>query len=103
MKYYFTEIWPRAQSLATALEVYHQLPAQLKAEVAWFLLRDVIVESELLQELSPAAKHQLAGRMVPRLIIMGHDLCRQGDLADRLWILQEGALLLPFSSTLLPP
>ena len=77
--------------MVTAPDVYLELPAQLKAEVAWFLLEDVIVKSEVLQQLRPAAKHQLAGRMVPRFIITGHDICRQGDLADKLWILQEGA------------
>ena len=91
VKHYFTEIWPRAQAMVTAADVYQELPAPLKAEVAWFLLQDVIIKSEVLQQLSPAAKHQLAGRMVPRFIITGHDICRQGDLADKLWILQEGA------------
>ena len=41
--------------------------------------------------LHETAKSRLASRLKPIMIPPGHDLCHEGDPADCLWILQEGA------------
>ena len=45
-----------------------------------------------LQACDDLVKDELAGRLMPQVIMPGHDLCRIGDPADCLWILQTGNL-----------
>ena len=66
---------------------YHRL----RTQVAGFLLRPVLAESETLRNLDEAAIDMLASRMQLRHVSPGHDICQGGDPADRLWILQDGA------------
>ena len=63
-------------------------------QVASFLLRPVLAESETLRNLDEGATHMLAARMRLRHVAPDHDICRVADPADRFWILQDGALLL---------
>ena len=32
----------------------------------------------------------VAGRLIPESVPAGHDICREGDDAECLWLLQEG-------------
>jgi CRP-like cAMP-binding protein len=40
--------------------------------------------------LDDLAKMELAGVLTPQVVLPSHDLCRAGDPADSLWILQSG-------------
>ena len=77
---------------------FHASVAQLRAEVAAYLLRDIMSASAVLQQLDKLSRQLLAAQMTPRMVAPGHDLCLQGDPADRMWLLQDGAQSMPIPS-----
>lgn len=46
----------------------------------------------LVQGLDALSKMELAAKLIPQVVLPSHDLCRAGDPADSLWILQSGTL-----------
>ena len=50
---------------------------QLRAEVAAYLLRDIMSTSVVLQQLDKLTRQLLAAQMTPRMVAPGHDLCLQ--------------------------
>jgi hypothetical protein len=46
------------------------------------------------QACNDAVKDDLASRLTPEVVMPGHDLCKFGDPATCLWILQSGTLLI---------
>ena len=66
-----------------------------------FLMHDVIFKMDFFQGTHNRFLSLIASKMVPEHVTPGHDICQQGDDADRLWVLQEGVQLHRQSSNLL--
>lgn len=67
-----------------------ELPTALRDEVVAFLTKDVLEHSPIFGVLGKHERRYLARRMVPLTLPMGHDLFREGDDAESMYILQEG-------------
>lgn len=67
-----------------------ELPTALRDEVVAFLTKDVLEHSPIFGVLGKHERRYLARRMVPLTLPMGHDLFREGDNAECMYILQEG-------------
>ena len=71
-------------------ELLGELPRHMRGRIVAHLLQDVFQSSELFSHLEGAALAMLAASLRPRAVLPGHDLCRAGDPADCMWILQSG-------------
>ena len=63
----------------------------MRGRIVSHLLHDVFSSSELFSRLDAPARASLAASLRPRAVLPGHDLCRAGDPAECMWILQSGA------------
>eukprot|EP00891_Asterochloris_glomerata_P008763 jgi/Astpho2/8763/Aster-05321 len=73
--------------------MFLELPALLQAEIAQELTKDALAKSDILNVLNERALKVFVGRLTPESIPAGHDICKEGDDADCLWLLQEGEVL----------
>lgn len=62
----------------------------MRGRIVKHLLHDVFTSSELFSRLDSHARAMLSASLRPRAVFSGHDLCRAGDAADCMWILQTG-------------
>ncbi|KAK9816960.1 hypothetical protein WJX72_007507 [[Myrmecia] bisecta] len=89
---YYSQAWVYHVELQDD-SFFSELPTTLRGEMAFQLTRTVFERSEIFSVLNDEAKKVVAERLTPVSLAAGHDLCREGDDADELWILQEGELL----------
>ncbi|KAK9813286.1 hypothetical protein WJX72_011893 [[Myrmecia] bisecta] len=90
---FYADIWVR-QSDWKDEQFFAELPAMTRSRVAGYMLRNVLQTSDIFRCLSKEARERIAGKVRPRMVSPGFDLCEQGDEAECLWILQEGEILI---------
>lgn len=73
-------------------EYFDELPRALRGEIVSRMAGETIQESRMLSVLSPEVRAHLATVALPRRLVAGHDLYREGDDADKFWVLQEGEM-----------
>ena len=64
----------------------------MRGRIVSHLLQDVFQSCELFSCLDAATLAVLATSLRARAVLPGHDLCRAGEEADCLWILQSGQM-----------
>lgn len=67
------------------------------------LTNDLSQALRLGQGLDEVTKMELAAVLTPVVVLPSHDLCRAGDHADCLWLLQDGALSCSLSNPINTP
>lgn len=88
-KFYF-ELWaPNGGGLLDARQ-FLELPVVLRARIVARLAGEAIQKSQMLGKLTPEIQAHLAEGAVPLRLLAGHNLCEEGDLAEKFWVLQEG-------------
>ncbi|KAG2453393.1 hypothetical protein HYH02_001617 [Chlamydomonas schloesseri] len=91
---YFAQIYVAKQSVEYGeAELFADLPSYLKFEVASELALPLIQRVHALRDLNEDAQQLLAAHFRPIKAIVGQELCRQGDDADRMWLLASGRLV----------
>lgn len=50
----------------------------------------ILRKTRVLKDLSDDCLQLLASKLIPVVIGIGQDICRQGEIADRIWVLQSG-------------
>ncbi|KAK9787129.1 hypothetical protein WJX73_004779 [Symbiochloris irregularis] len=89
---YFAEVWLDHNDLQND-HVFNELPSVLQTGVAFELTEPLLAQSHIFGPLKPQARRMVTSRLKPVSLPAGHDLCKVGDCADCLWILQDGELL----------
>ncbi|KAK9812616.1 hypothetical protein WJX72_000666 [[Myrmecia] bisecta] len=89
---FYADIWARQADWKDE-QFFAELPAATRSRVAGHMLRQVLQTSDIFRCLSSEARERIAGKVHPRMVSPGHDLCEQGEEADCMWILQEGDIL----------
>ncbi|GLI59353.1 hypothetical protein VaNZ11_001218 [Volvox africanus] len=69
------------------------LPTSLRQEVLKHIMRPLMDTVHIFSELEPEYRDLLASMFRPVDVPPNHDLCRQGTLADRLWIVEHGTVV----------
>ncbi len=89
-----TEVQPRCGDCADLQNdhVFNELPSVLQTGVAFELTEPLLAQSHIFGPLKPQARRMVTSRLKPVSLPAGHDLCKVGDCADCLWILQDGEL-----------
>jgi CRP-like cAMP-binding protein len=88
-RFYF-ELWaPHGGGILDAA-YFLELPVVLRGRIVARLAGDAIRGSKMLGKLHPEVQAHLAEGAVPQRLLAGHNLCEEGDLADKFWVLQEG-------------
>ncbi|KAK9809148.1 hypothetical protein WJX72_010205 [[Myrmecia] bisecta] len=90
---YYAEVWVRQAEESNEGQFFSELPHTLRNEVVWHMCRKLFASLYLFRDLDAPTQLLLASKMQPVRVGAGHDVCNQGDVADRLWVLQEGQLL----------
>ncbi|PNW75568.1 hypothetical protein CHLRE_12g531950v5 [Chlamydomonas reinhardtii] len=91
---YFAQVYVAKQSLEYGeAELFADLPSYLRFEVASELALPLIKSVHALRDLNEDAQQLLAAHFRPIKAIVGQELCRQGDDADRMWLLASGRLV----------
>ncbi|KAG2438741.1 hypothetical protein HXX76_005286 [Chlamydomonas incerta] len=91
---YFAQIYVAKQSVEYGeAELFADLPSYLRFEVASELALPLIQSVHALRDLNEDAQQLLAAHFRPIKAIVGQELCRQGDDADRMWLLASGRLV----------
>ncbi|KAG7668893.1 hypothetical protein Ndes2437B_g06625 [Nannochloris sp. 'desiccata'] len=88
-RFYF-ELWaPHGGGLLDA-DYFLELPVVLRGRIVARLAGEAIRGSKMLGKLNPEIQAHLAEGAVPLKLLAGHNLCEEGDLAEKFWVLQEG-------------
>ncbi|KAG2496651.1 hypothetical protein HYH03_005471 [Edaphochlamys debaryana] len=91
---YFAQVFVAKQSVEYGeAELFTDLPPYLRFEAASELSLPLIQSVHALRSLNLDAQQLLAAHMRPVRAIVGQELCRQGDEADRLWLLCSGRMV----------
>ncbi|KAG2496658.1 hypothetical protein HYH03_005478 [Edaphochlamys debaryana] len=91
---YFAQVFVAKQSVEYGeAELFTDLPPYLRFEAASELSLPLIQSVHALRSLNLDAQQLLAAHMRPVRAIVGQELCRQGDEADRLWLLASGSIV----------
>eukprot|EP00192_Tetraselmis_astigmatica_P009484 CAMPEP_0117650336 /NCGR_PEP_ID=MMETSP0804-20121206/1485_1 /TAXON_ID=1074897 /ORGANISM="Tetraselmis astigmatica, Strain CCMP880" /LENGTH=819 /DNA_ID=CAMNT_0005456201 /DNA_START=188 /DNA_END=2647 /DNA_ORIENTATION=+ len=97
-KYYY-ESWIGQKKSDTYRNVFLDLPEQLQGIVATHLTTGILKKTRILKDIDERALSFLASKLNPVMLSMGHNVCTQGDVADRLWILQSGVMVATYGDT----
>ncbi|GLI66194.1 hypothetical protein VaNZ11_009959 [Volvox africanus] len=90
---YFAQQYVAKQSVQYGeAELFADLPPYLRFEVAGGLTLGLVKEAHAFKELNLDAQQLIAAHLRPVRATVGQQLCRQGDEADRLWLLAAGEL-----------
>jgi CRP-like cAMP-binding protein len=88
-RFYF-ELWaPHGGGLLDA-DYFLELPVVLRGRIVARLAGEAIRGSKMLGKLYPEVQAHLAEGAVPVRLLAGHNLCEEGDTANKFWVLQEG-------------
>lgn len=90
---FYHEAWLQREQNYMESSIFEELPHQLRAVVAQHQTAALLSEMRVFGALSPEERRIVASKLVPVTLGVGQDICCQGDLADRMWILQEGRAL----------
>jgi len=90
---YFYECWVTAQQSYAADEIFNDLPEHLQGVVAHHLTDTFLAKMRIFSDISDDVRNLLASKLVPVSLTIGQDVCDQGEVADRLWILEKGVMV----------
>jgi len=90
---FYHEAWLQREQNYMESSIFEELPHQLRAVVAQHQTAALLSEMRVFGALSPEERRIVASKLVPVTLGVGQDICCQGDLADRMWILQEGSMV----------
>eukprot|EP00884_Botryococcus_braunii_P020912 jgi/Botrbrau1/7504/Bobra.0095s0040.1 len=90
--HYYADTWITQAEVREA-ELLDELPRHLRGKIVLYFLAEVFDGADLFSHLDAVTKELLAGCLQARPLLPGHDLCRPGDPANCLWILQKGTIL----------
>ncbi|KAK9841010.1 hypothetical protein WJX81_005273 [Elliptochloris bilobata] len=90
---FYQDVWIQKQEWRED-ELFAELPAALRGEVAGVLLLGTLRRIPTFAELPEAALQRMAAEMSPLTVFPGQDLSHQGEAADRIFVLAEGEALL---------
>lgn len=68
-----------------------ELPAALRTDMALELAGPIFRHSDIFKGMAPASERLVATRLTPLVVPAGHNIVQEGDDADALFLLQEGA------------
>ena len=88
-RFYF-ELWAPHSGGIHDCAYFLEFPVVLRGRIVARLAGDAIRGSKMLGVLSPEVQAHLAEGALPVRLIAGHNLCKEGDSADKFWVLQEG-------------
>jgi hypothetical protein len=83
------DIWVRHEEIDEQ-KIFAELPFHLRAEVAATLTKKLLKTSHVFSQLSDHDQKSITGLVWARSLAPGHEICRQGDTADCMWILGDG-------------
>ena len=87
---YYLEVWaPQGGGLKDE-ELFKELPMALRGRIVAKLAGHAMRASHMLHTLPQDVIAHLAASAIPRRLVAGRDLYREGDGADKFWVLQEG-------------
>lgn len=89
---YYANSWVPQSEIQEA-QLFEELPAFLRGEVATHLVGPILQELSLWQAMPERERWRLAALLHPQQLLPGHDLCQEGEFATGVWLLQEGELL----------
>ncbi|GFR48402.1 hypothetical protein Agub_g10296 [Astrephomene gubernaculifera] len=89
---FYSDKYGRKEEEVLDEQVMSHLPSRLRAKVARAMCLPLIADVHILLELPQDLQALIAENMRPQRLPAGEDLCQQGDVADCLWILQEGTI-----------
>lgn len=93
VKKYYLEVWaPHFGARMDDLSQFRELPAALRAELILSLAGEALKQSYTLSALDLDLLEFLATLGLPHPLVAGHDLYREGEIANDFWVLQEGEL-----------
>ncbi|KAF5836837.1 hypothetical protein DUNSADRAFT_5328 [Dunaliella salina] len=90
---YFTEVWVNREETSLDSEIFSDLPSSLRAKVAQYVTTDLVLQMHVLRDQESGLQELIAQHLRPVDVTPGHDVCRQGEEGDRLWICAEGDLV----------
>ncbi|GLC55435.1 hypothetical protein PLESTB_000986900 [Pleodorina starrii] len=91
---YFAGLYVAKQSVKYGeAELFADLPPFLRSEVASGLTLELVQKVHGFSALNKDAQQFIAAHLRPLRAVEGQELCRQGDEADRLWLLASGELV----------
>ncbi|EFJ39425.1 hypothetical protein VOLCADRAFT_100992 [Volvox carteri f. nagariensis] len=91
---YFAQLYIAKQSVEYGeAELFTDLPPYLRFEVAGDLALPLVQRVHAFRNLNKDAQQLIAAHLRPLRAVVGQELCRQGDEADRLWLLHSGQLV----------
>ena len=70
-----------------------ELPAALRTDMALELAGPIFRHSDIFKGMDRASERLVATRLTPLVVPAGHNIVQEGDDADALFLLQEGARL----------
>lgn len=88
---FYNEVWLQTEDDSHDALIFKEMPAALRAVVAFDLTNGLIKQVPVLCNLDEQHQRGLVSKLVPISIRPGVDICQEGDDADSVWILQEGA------------
>ncbi|KXZ48680.1 hypothetical protein GPECTOR_26g583 [Gonium pectorale] len=74
-------------------DVIEGLPSTLRRTVVRHIVRPLVDKVHILSSAEPELRDMLAAVFRPQIVPSGHDLCRQGEPADRLWLVEWGTVV----------
>ena len=83
------DIWVRHEEIDKQ-KIFAELPFHLRAEVAATLTKKLLKTSHVFSQLSDHDQKSITGLVWARSLAPGHEICRQGETADCMWILGDG-------------
>jgi hypothetical protein len=83
-------------------QFWAELPSALRTDMALEMARPLFQHSDIFKTLDPPAERLVAARLQPVVIPAGHNVAQEGDDADALYLMQEGAHPLPLLCIFLP-
>ncbi|KAK9842771.1 hypothetical protein WJX74_002162 [Apatococcus lobatus] len=89
---YFSDAWVRYAEEVPEQSLLNELPLQLRGEAVNCFLDSVFKGLEVFRHQRPDVLTLLASCLHPHTTLPGHNLSREGSIADRLWILQSGRI-----------
>lgn len=88
---YYNEVWSHGTEFDEA-SLLEELPIKLRSEIVYQIVRTTFNTLDVFQSIDKSLKILISGKLVPITFPPGHEICRQGDSKDSMFIVQEGSI-----------
>ncbi|KAG2455022.1 hypothetical protein HYH02_000847 [Chlamydomonas schloesseri] len=92
LQVYFADSELAREEFGFEAGVIEGLPTTLRRQVVAYIVRPLVDKVHILSSAEPELRDLIATMFRPLDVPPGHDLCRQGHLADRLWLVEWGTV-----------